>query len=122
MSRDTQTVPVEVVDNGKPTVGRKLKYPTPKLLKVAVDSFFKTEPYPTLTGLARHIGLTREGVRGYKQREEYADIIKEAAQKVEEMYEKRLIYGNGKNQAGIIFALRVGMKWERLRPTEGRCP
>jgi len=33
-------------------------------------------------------------------------------------YEKKLVYGNGRNTAGIIFALKVGMGWKE--PVEER--
>jgi len=119
MSNETQTVPVEVIDPMKPTNGRKLKYPTPELLQKAVDNFFETEKFPTLTGLGRAIGLSRSSVFDYKQREDFSHIIRDAAERVMEIYEKRAVYGNGKNQAALIHLLKT-MGVREPDPTGGK--
>ena len=86
--------------------------------KDAIDEFYRTEQYPTLTGLTGYLGLSRSSMFDYKQRPGYSNILIDAYRKMEAIYEKRLIYGSGKNQAGLIFALRVGMKWRDSDPPE----
>ena len=55
--------------------------------------------------------MSRSSMVDYKNREEFSNIIKRGIGKVAEIYEKKLVYGNGRNTAGIIFALKVGMGW-----------
>ena len=92
-------------------MGRPLKYPTPAALQEAVDKFFVGELYPTLTGLGYHLELSRSSMFDYRKRDEFSNIMETATQRIEVIYEKKLIYGNGKNTSGIIFALkRMGWK------------
>jgi len=111
MSDDTQTVPV-VVDDSKPNKGgRPLKYPSPEKLQQVVDKYFETERYPTVTGLQLYLDMTSATMSDYKKRDGFSSIIEIAGRRVAKKYEERLIYGNGRNTAGIIFALKVGMGW-----------
>ncbi len=143
MSTDSQTVPV-VEDDSKPTNGRKLqspqqespdpsvgevemiepntggrplKYPTPEKLQQAIDEFFELEKFSTVSGLQNHLDMSRSSMVDYKNREEFSNIIKRGLRKVAVGYEKKLVYGNGRNIAGIIFALKVGMvpQWSLYR-------
>ena len=116
MSNDIQTAPV-VVDDGKPNKGgRPLKYSSPEKLQQAIDEFFELEKFPTVTGLQNHLDMSRSSMVDYKNREEFSNIIKRGIGKVAEIYEKKLVYGNGRNTAGIIFALKVGMGWRDSDP------
>ena len=91
--------------------GRPLKYSTPAALQEAIDRFFEEERYPTLTGLGYHLELSRSSMFDYRKRDDFSNIMETATQRVEVIYEKKLIYGNGKNTSGIIFALkRMGWK------------
>ena len=47
----------------------------------------------------------------YKKRDGFSSIIETAGRRVAKKYEEKLVYGNGRNTAGIIFALKVGMGW-----------
>jgi len=133
MPSDAQTVPVvtraklkfQSPQQQRPTVngaeakvaepnkgGRPLKYSSPEKLQKAVDTFFETERYPTVMGLQDHLDIGSSSMGDYKKREGFSDIIKKGIRKVAVGYEKKLVYGNGRNTAGIIFALKVGMGWK----------
>ena len=88
-----------------------MKYPTPEKLQQAIDEFFELEKFPTVSGLQDHLNIGSSSMGDYKKREGFSDIIKKGIRKVAVAYEKRLIYGNGRNTSGIIFALKVGMGW-----------
>ncbi len=112
MSNGSQSVSVEILDDGKPNKGgRPLKYSSPKKLQQAVDKYFETERYPTVTGLQLYLDMTSATMSDYKKRDGFSSIIETAGRRVAKKYEERLIYGNGRNTAGIIFALKVGMGW-----------
>jgi|GEM_PF-5683866 len=93
-------------------MGRPLKYTTPQKLQQAVDKFFETERYPTVSGLQNHLEMSRSSMFDYRNRDDFSNIILKGIGKVSEIYEKKLVYGNGGNTAGIIFALKVGMGWK----------
>ncbi len=105
---------IEIRDPDRPTVGAKLRFQSPQELREAIDQYFETEEKPTLSGLALHLGLTRQSVQNYKHREEFSEIIIRAAQRIETLYEEKLVYG--KNPTGVIFALKCGMGWKEASP------
>ena len=111
-------------------VRRPLKFKTVKELQKAIDEYFLwcdnrpkkiwleksqseamiADPAPyTMSGLARRIGLSRQGLIDYKNRDEYLDAIKEARSKVHEDVETRLM--DGKAQSGAIFNLKNNFGW-----------
>ena len=100
---------VKVVEPNKG--GRPLKYRSPEKLQQAVDKYFETERYPTVTGLQLYLDMTSATMSDYKKRDGFSSIIETAGRRVAKKYEERLIYGNGRNTAGIMFALKVGMGW-----------
>src|SRR4051794_28649480 len=59
------------------------------------------KPY-TMSGLARHIGLTRQSLINYKNRDEFFDSIVDAKQRCEEYWEGRL---DSKHDRGAAFNL-----------------
>lgn len=60
----------------------------------------------TVTALANWLHIDRKTLVHYANNsDEYGDIITAARQKIEELYEGRLVYGE-KNPAGVIFALK----------------
>ena len=89
-------------------VGRPLEYKDAAALKKAVDAYFKSTKRWTLSGLAVHIGISRQSLYNYEERDEFFDIIKKAREKVESIYEERAIYEP--NPTGVIFALK-NMGW-----------
>ena len=111
--------------------GPPLKYKTKEELKEVIDRYFdycdnrlvqgydnKTneqfayispEPY-TMSGLAYSIGLSRQGLLDYSNRDEFLDTIKDARRKVETDVERRLM--EGKAQTGAIFNLKNNFGWK----------
>ena len=102
--------------------GRPLAFDTVDDLEQAIESYFDREEgdawidmgegqkmyAPTMSGLARHLGVDRKTITNYGQKEEYFPTIKKARAMVEEALEKRL-YGN--NVTGVIFNLKNNFGW-----------
>ncbi len=95
--------------------GRPLRYETPEQLQDAVNRYFKSAPKPTLAGLAYDLGIDRQTLYNYAERDEFFDIIKKSRNKIEAAYEERLIYEN--QPTGVIFALK-NMGWRDKVETE----
>jgi hypothetical protein len=116
----------------KNPVGHPLKYKTKAELDMAIQTYFdmcdphieermvatgvnangetmfatrkiltEQKPY-TMSGLARHIGLTRRSLINYKNRDEFFDSIVSAKQRCEEYWEGRL---DSKHDRGAAFNL-----------------
>lgn len=85
--------------------GRPLKFKTVEELEEKANEFFKITPQEewTITGLALHLGTTRELLCDYELKDQYSDAVKYYKQKIENAYEKRLIK---RGNAGDIFALK----------------
>lgn len=88
--------------------GRPLIYETPELLEKAVSAYFAVNNRVTLSGLALHIGMSRQNLYNYAERDEFFDIIKKARERVEAHYEDIAIYED--KPTGVIFALK-NMGW-----------
>lgn len=89
-------------------VGRPLQYKDATEMQKEIDKYYemceaKGKPL-TVTGLANAIGLSRQGLLNYQNRDEFVDTIKKAKSKVEQYAEEYLFLG--KNQAGAIFNLK----------------
>lgn len=87
--------------------GRPLKFKTVKALQEAIDKYFadcdETGEPLTVTGLALALDTTRDVLMDYQEKDGYSNTVKKAKLRIENAYEKRLIYrGNG----GDIFALK----------------
>ncbi len=105
--------------------GRPLKYKTIDSLKAAIDDYFETDAYidmgetkmfaPTMSGLAYHLDLSRQGLLDYDGRDGFLDTIKRARNKVGVALEQRL-YGN--NVTGIIFNLKNNFDWKDRQEIE----
>lgn len=81
------------------------KFKTPEELKAAIQSYFETAPFPTITGLAYYLGFaSRQSFYDYENNEEYSYTIKRARLFMESVYEQGL--QEGKSVAGAIFALK----------------
>jgi len=114
----------------KNPVGRPLKYKTVKALQMAIEDYFAycdnrtrdvysdklgetitvSMPAPyTMSGLARAIGLSRQALLNYSERDEYMDTIKDSRFRVEEYNENQL--HEGRNAAGVIFNLKNNFGW-----------
>lgn len=114
----------------------KLKYNTLDELQSGIDEYFdwcdnriqhvyspKSEmvievinpaPY-TMSGLARRLGLSRQGLLNYTKNELFFDAIKEARDKVQEDIETRLME---KNATGAIFNLKNNFGWKDEKTTD----
>lgn len=88
--------------------GRPLKFKTADELEIAVNNYFDNTEKPTLAGLAFAIGICRKSLYNYADKDEFLHIIKRAKERVEVIYEERLLYEN--NPTGLIFALK-NMGW-----------
>lgn len=67
------------------------------------------QPY-TMAGLARRLGLSRQGLMEYKGKDQFSDAIIQARARVEECNERILL--NGKNPSGAIFNLKVNFGYK----------
>lgn len=93
--------------------GRPLKF-TPEELQSRVTEYLAGERV-TLAGLAFHLGIDRQTLYNYAERDEFFDIIKTAREAVEARYEERLIYEG--QPTGVIFALK-NMGWKDKTETD----
>jgi len=111
-------------------VGRPVKYSTVEELQNIINEYFEwcdnraikkaddtgkeffvsfPAPY-TMSGLARRLGLSRQGLIEYSQKDEFSDAIKDAREKIHEDVETRLM--DGKAQSGSIFNLKNNFGWK----------
>lgn len=85
--------------------GRPLKFETVEELQAQINDYFKVtspEEY-AITGLAVHLGTDRATLINYEGRPEFFNTVKDAKNRIELAYEKRLIK---RGNAGDIFALK----------------
>jgi len=85
-------------------MARPRKFESPDQLEVLIDEYFEGTKRPTMSGLCNHLGIPRQTLSDYHQREEFSDIVKAARQRVEEAVEEMLLYEKG--GAGAIFWLK----------------
>lgn len=121
-------------------MGIKPKYETPEEMQIAIEAYFSSLYRPvivlnkktgtndvlidertgkqvyeqyrpaTVTGLARAMGMTREGLAHYRKKSgNFADTITRARTRVQEYAEERLFDKDG--QRGAEFSLRVNFGW-----------
>jgi hypothetical protein len=70
-----------------------------------------TYPAPyTMHGLARALGMCRQSLINYENKDEFLDAIKEARERIAEDVETRLM--DGKAQSGAIFNLKNNFGWK----------
>lgn len=102
----------EKIRNGKPYKTRPFgiyKIRTRKKLKDLIEEFFRiceeTKEPPTLTGLALHLGVSRQIVYTYSKTEEYGDLIENARDRCIHFVEKGMLR-NKLNSVASIFYLK----------------
>jgi len=97
--------------------GTALKYQNADDLQKAIDNYFITEPKEewTITGFARSIGLTMQGLTEYQSKDVLGVLVTSARAKVAEQWEKRLIKTG---RAGDIFALK-NLGWKDRQELTG---
>ena len=99
--------------SGKGSRGRPPIWTDPiDLKKLVFDYFHKKDVKPTLAGLALALKIDRQTLYNYGKKDEFFDIIKNARDRVAEVYEERLVYGS--QPTGVIFALK-NMGWADRR-------
>lgn len=77
-----------------------------------------TEQQPYLiTGLALHLGTSRETLLDYQERDGFSDAIKEAKLKCESFAEGNLY--SGRNVTGSIFNLKNNYGWKDTKQLDG---
>lgn len=72
---------------------------------------YQNRPY-TVTGLALHLNLTRQGLLNYQARPEFVDAITRAKQTVEMGYEETLF---SKFANGASFGLKENFGWKDVQ-------
>jgi hypothetical protein len=100
--------------------GRPPKYTTAEDMQVAIDSYFSSRNdlnRPTITGLARSLGLSRQGLIEYCNKGAFSDTVRDAKQRVEEFLENRLY---DSSPTGAIFNLKNNYKWEDVVKNENK--
>lgn len=111
--------------------GRPPMYETPEDMQKVIDEYFDwcdnrvkvvydkksgseisiTHPAPyTMSGLARHLGMSRRALVDYKKKSKFLPTIKEARERVQEDVETRLM--ETRNQTGAIFNLKNNFNWK----------
>jgi hypothetical protein len=90
--------------------GRPPKFETPEAMQEAVDEYFALldGAPPTISGLAYHLGMTTQALRGYEQKDNFLSIVKMAKQRVEMALEQNLYSGA---PTGSIFSLKCNFRW-----------
>lgn len=117
--------------------GRPVLYKTSEDMQKIIDEYFEwcdnrgiktvnsegkeymvSSPAPyTMSGLARRLGMSRQSLINYLNKDEFFDTIKAARSRIEEDVETRLM--EGKNQSGAIFNLKNNFEqWLDKRETE----
>lgn len=108
----------------KNKAGRPPKYNTPEEMQVVIDEYFEYAKYekddsvtyrPTMAGLAKALGMSRQALLEYKKKDEFLVTIKNARLEVEEALEEAL-YGTG--VAGVIFNLKNNFGWKDKQEIE----
>lgn len=110
--------------------GRPPKFSTVEELQLLIDEYFDwcdnrtkkiwvektqseimiTDPAPyTMSGLARRLGVSRQTLINYENKDEFLDTIKEARSRVHEDVETRLME---KAPTGAIFNLKNNFGWK----------
>lgn len=91
-------------------VGRPPLYSDPEVLQSAIEKYFENFPNkygetrPTITGLVMSVGFCdRAAFYDYEVKPEFRHVIKNARNRIENIYEQML---TNKNCAGAIFALK----------------
>lgn len=112
-------------EGGQPGNTNALKYKDQESLQKGIDEYFKQcdekdLPY-TMTGLARALGITRQTLVNYGERESFFTLVKNAKQRVEEQLEQCALSGKF-NTTFSIFNLKVNHKWDDNQESNKEAP
>lgn len=107
--------------------GRPVKYKDTEQIQQKIDEYFdwcdsqeriiptdkgiivRVKPY-TVSGLCVHLGITRETLRQYEDREDLSDTIKMAKARIENYIEEKSLIGD-LNPTVCIFNLKNNFGW-----------
>ena len=99
--------------------GRPPLYTDPAEMQMIIDDYFGSKTWtddngtthcrPTMAGLARALGMCRQTLLNYAEKDEFLDTIKEARLVVEEALEDRLY---DPSPTGVIFNLKNNFDWK----------
>lgn len=82
-------------------------------MQEAVDGFFaqcvEDKTHPTVSGLAYHLGMTTQALRGYEAKDDFLSTVKAAKQRIE-MHLEQCLYGS--SVTGTIFNLKNNFGWK----------
>lgn len=100
--------------------GRPPIFETPEQMQDVIDSYFhecQENQRPLLiTGLAYHLGMTRQSLCNYEKRDQFFDTIKRAKLRVEMSLEEAL---HNPACTGTIFNLKNNFEWKDTREFTG---
>lgn len=102
-------------------------------LEGKIDGYFafieENEKVPTVTGLARALGVSRTTLISYREKklksvekelaDALAEVIEDARSHIEEILEERLLMGKG-NVVGTIFNLKNNYGWKDKEEVEDK--
>lgn len=92
---------------------RVMRYKTEEELSRAIEEYFevmdKQGKRYLLSGLARHLGVSRVTLNAYSNKSAYSDVLELAKARIEEQLEDSLY--KGQFVAGLIFNLKVNYGW-----------
>lgn len=99
------------------TLGRPPKYSSTEVMQADIDAYFADgcEGFPTVTGLAIALDMTRKTLMEYEEDEEFGNTVKKAKARVEAFIERRLYEANA---TGCIFNLKNNFGWKDKNETE----
>lgn len=99
--------------------GRPAKYKTAEEMQEVIDHYFEHDAFvdmgdakmyaPTVSGLALALGMSRQAILDYAEKDEFVDTIKAAKLKIEVALEQRLY---GQSVTGTIFNLKNNFGWK----------
>lgn len=103
-------------------ISKNRKYKNAEEMKVLIEQYFSScnevrRPY-TISGLARHLGLTRKTLLEYQKKYggDYADVIEDAKTRIEEFVEACLFKPG--IATGTIFNLKNNFGWNDKQEIE----
>lgn len=94
-------------------VGRPPLYGTAEEMQAVIDRYYascdaREAPY-TMSGLAAALGMSRQSLIRYGERDQFCDTVKQARREVESSIEERLL--SGRAAVGAIFNLKNNFGW-----------
>jgi hypothetical protein len=78
----------EQVGTGKLRGGRPLKFQSPADLQKAIDAYFQAPGKKSVMGLCVHLDCGRQTLLDYAVKDEFADIITRAKDRIQQYYEE----------------------------------